>query len=107
MPLVKHKISLKNIQMALGEITCNEISVQQATHPPFFSFTMLAYLLFLFDQKSNSDIFLISFDFITLYGKTLYYRRTCWGQDTNVSVNLVKHGDKLSQRVQHSFVMGF
>ena len=60
MPLVKHKISLKNIQMALGEITCNEISVQQATPPPF-SFTMLAYLLFLFDLKSNSDIFLISF----------------------------------------------
>ena len=107
MPLVKHKISLKNIQMALGEITCNEISVQQATPPPPFSFTMLAYLLFLFDLKSNSDIFLISFDIITLYGKTLYYRRTCWGQDTNVSVNLVKHGDKLSQRVQHSFVMGF
>ena len=94
MPLVKHKISLKNIQMALGEITCNGISVQQATPP--FSFTMLAYLLFLFDLKSNSDIFLISFDIITLYGKTLYYRRTCWGQDTNVSVNLVKHRDKLS-----------
>ena len=47
--------------MALGEITCNEISVQQATPPPPFSFTMLAYLLFLFDLKSNSDIFLISF----------------------------------------------
>ena len=107
MPLVKHKISLKNIQMALGEITCNEISVQRATPPPPFSFIVLAYLLFLFDLKSNSDIFLISFDFITLYGKTLYYRRTCWGQDTNVSVDLVKHCDKLSQRVQHSFVVGF
>lgn len=68
MPLVKHKISLKNIQMALSEITCNGISVQQAT-PPLFSFTMLAYLLFSFDLKSNSDIFLIGFDFITLYGK--------------------------------------
>ena len=38
-------------------------------HPPLFSFTMLAYHLFSFDLKSNSDIFLIGFDFITLYGK--------------------------------------
>ena len=83
-------------------LVCNE-----PHPPPPFSFTMLAYPLFLFDLMGNSDNLSISFDFIALYGKTLYYRRTCWGQDTNVSVNLVKHGDKLSQRVQHSFVMGF
>ena len=26
--------NMKHIQMALGEITCNEVSVQQATPPP-------------------------------------------------------------------------